>query len=603
MRSFEFGAFHLQSSFKMKLIVSLSAVLLVIFGLGGYISYRINLRLFQEEISKQFHKANEQTLARLELQIQQVYRTSNYIVFHPYVEEIIQRSNRQNETTAYEEYYDRQELRELLDSVRLDAPKLNALYLYDLNGKLVFDKSDLSIDRIIQQDYAKLAKGAEGTEGGIVWKKMSLASSIEPTGFRDCFVAVRLMKTPKLEMYGLLIMIFDHTLFSSFLDELTSGEAGQVYLFDQRDQLLYTDDPDSIGIDPVALLSLRTTDIQTVHQTPYLFSKSYSDAVSFSLISRVSLEDIRSQSQSIFKIALYSALLSIAVSWILVMLTGQRLLRPLKLLVMGMRKLREGNFETRISIQSKDELGFLGQSFNSMAANIDSLIKEVYERRLNERDAEMKALQAQLNPHFLYNTLDTIYWSVYLKDDLDSARLVVSLSQLLRYALEPADKMTALNDEIRQIENYLHIQQVRFKDDLRTAIVIDEEVQNCLVIRLILQPLVENIFIHAFRDKQSGQLIEIRACRSGGKLVIEIADNGCGMSEETVRRLTAADKAQPAEREGRESIGIQSVIRRIELIYGSGYGLEIESKPGRGTVMRLLLPFRLKEELKGKQKA
>ncbi|WP_178019567.1 sensor histidine kinase [uncultured Paenibacillus sp.] len=409
------------------------------------------------------------------------------------------------------------------------------------------------------------------------------------------------MKTSHLETYGLLIMLFDQTLFSSSLDELTRGEAGKVYLFDARDRLLYTDDSEAAGLKPPTLLTMEATEIRTVDQTPYLFSRSHSDATSFSLISRVSLQDIRSQTQNIFKIALYSAILSIIAAWILVMLTGQRLLRPLKMLVQGMRRLREGRFDTRLEIHSRDELGFLGQSFNSMAANIDSLIKEVYERKINEREAELKALQAQINPHFLYNTLDTIYWSVYLKDDFETAKLVVSLSQLLRYALESVHEKTTLNDEIHQIENYLYIQRIRFRDELITNISIDDEVRDCLVIRLIMQPLVENIFIHAFREKQSDLKIEIRAYRNADKLIIEIADNGCGISEENVLRLTDVGKARVLDRSGSDRIGINSVIRRIDLIYGQEYGLEIGSKLGAGTVMKLCLPFQQQEHQEAKE--
>lgn len=611
MGSFRFGALHVRSSFKLKLITSLSAVILVVFCLSGYMSYRFHLRLFGEEIRKQFHKANEQALARLELHIQSIYRISDYIVFHPIVEDIIKRSSGGSLATSFQQYEARERIGELLSKVKLDAPKLNALYLYDLNGRSVYYDNNASASKLSEADVLEIGKATEGTDGRIVWKRMALASAIEPNGFRNVIVASRLMKTDQLETYGLLVMIFDQTLFSEYLEELTSGEAGKVYLFDQSDQLLYTDDLGG-AVDPASLLAMGKTDIRKVGQVSYLFSKSRSDAVSFSLVSRVSLQAVQKNSQIIFRIALYSALVSIVLACMLVMFASDRLLRPLKVLMRGMRRLREGKFDTRIEIRTKDELAYIGQSFNSMAENIDALIKEVYERRLNEREAELKALQAQLNPHFLYNALDTIYWNLYVKDEMETAKLVISLSQMLRYALEPVREWTTVNDEIGQVRNYLHIQSARFKGDLRTSIEIEDEVRDGCMIRFIIQPLVENCFIHAFRDKPTGREIGIWAYRRDGDLIVDVSDNGCGMEAGTIERLLAPDNGaasggaassavSSAAGGGRTSIGIKSVVRRIDLIYGKPYGLAIESRPGAGTTVRLRLPFRTAADADGGQ--
>jgi two-component system sensor histidine kinase YesM len=125
---------------------------------------------------------------------------------------------------------------------------------------------------------------------------------------------------------------------------------------------------------------------------------------------------LANQSRVIFQIAFYSGFASVICASLLIFFTGKRLLRPLHMLVQGMTRLRGGKFDTRIRISTQDELAFLGQSFNEMAANIEALVKEVYERKLHEREAELTALQAQLNPHFLYNTLDTIYNEIILPD-------------------------------------------------------------------------------------------------------------------------------------------------------------------------------------------
>ncbi|MBD2869138.1 cache domain-containing sensor histidine kinase [Paenibacillus arenilitoris] len=590
--------FRSRRSFKVKLIASLSAVILVVFCLSGYISYRIHLDIFETELSKQFAKANEQALLRLELRIQDIYRISDYVVFNPYVEEIIMNSSGEEGGTKYQQYLDRKELDELLNKVKLDAPQLRSLYLYDLNGNRFYINNSLSVNLLGEEEYRSIASNLEGTEGGIVWDRVTLPSSVEQSGFKDVIVASRLMKTPELVTYGVMVMIFDETLFSKFLTTLAERETGRVYIFDQRNQLLYTDESSPYRIPPSDLLALHQTDIRTVNKVPYLLTKSRSEEIDFSLVSSVSLKDMQADSQKIFEVAVYSAILSIVLAGILVTVTGQQLLRPLKLLMKGMQQLRQGNFDTHIEIQTKDELALIGQSFNTMAAHINSLIREVYERQLNEREAELKALQAQLNPHFLYNTLDTIYWELYLKDDLETAKLVVSLSEILRSALEPVNEMITLKDEIHQIQNYLNIQQARFKEDLHAVIRMDEEVEHCLLIRLLLQPLVENVFVHAFRDKETDKLIQIHAYRHSDQLRIEITDNGCGVHSEMLEQLTAGSASATEERK-RERLGVKSVIRRIDLVYGKPYGLEMSSERGAGTTMKLILPYQVQNDSKG----
>jgi two-component system sensor histidine kinase YesM len=334
--------------------------------------------------------------------------------------------------------------------------------------------------------------------------------------------------------------------------------------------------------------------VHNIDGTPYLFVQNRSDQVSFSLVSRVSLEDIRKKSKIIGNVTFYLGIVSILLTAALVAYNSRRLLIPLKTLVEGMRELRQGNFSARIQLATRDEMEFIGQNFNSMAEHINSLIKEVYLRQLSEREAELKALQAQLNPHFLYNALDMIYWKVYLVDR-DTAKIVVSLADMLRFVLEPVDKMVTLKDELQQIRNYVLIQTARFGDDLQTVIEADDDVRECRMIRFLLQPMVENIFVHAFRHMTSNMRIHILACRRGDSLLIRIVDNGCGMEPETIARVLGEKKGMSDGQ--RQGLGMQSVARRIDLIYGSMYGIEIKSQAGSGTIVQLTLPIQTSDAM------
>jgi two-component system sensor histidine kinase YesM len=600
--------FFSKRSFSRRLVLNLSVIILLTFCLSGYVSYRIHLKLFTTEISKQFYKANEQAAARLDLQIRDIYRLSNYIVFHPYVQQVLQRSALSKVRETYTQISDQDELNRLLNQVKNDEPKLYSMYLFDLqdNG-FYFSGPSSSFLPLDKETYDSIKIKLQSTSGDLIWLPLQIPSLIETSGSRDVIAAARYMKSKDLEIYGVMVMQFDQSLFSEDLQGLINNEKANVFLYDKGDRLVYTD-----ITKPANLIPLSELDAETVVEDQgesYLYAKSKSDQVDFKLVSRVSLNDIRGKSAIIFQIAIYLGLLSMLLSAILVMVAGQRLLKPLKQLINGMRRIKEGDFTTQIEVKTEDELAYIGQVFNGMATNINALIKEVYERELSEREAELTALQAQLNPHFLYNTLDTIYWKLYLQDERETAGLVVSLSEMLRYGLEPARTQTTLGEEIHQVRNYLAIQSARFSEDLDTIIQIDKEVEACQIARLLLQPLVENVFIHAFANKLHGRVLLIKAYKqlvlhNPGLLVIEIIDNGCGMDKEQLSRLAAVadpeaypdrpdklDSQQEDHAQKRNRVGIRSVLRRIALIYGKPYRAEIHSIPNQGTTVTLLLPF------------
>jgi two-component system sensor histidine kinase YesM len=325
----------------------------------------------------------------------------------------------------------------------------------------------------------------------------------------------------------------------------------------------------------------------------YLFVQSNSKAFKFSLVSGTSLVAVRSKNETILQVILYTGVISVIVISLLIMLASKKLLRPLEDLVNGLQKVRSGNFDTRIKIRSRDELAYIGESFNEMTEKVERLINEVYLTQLSEKKTELKALQAQLNPHFLHNILNEIYWKLYLQNDKDTASLVTAVSEMLKYSLMPIDIPSTFRDEIGQVRNYVKIQTELFETELETVFEVEEEAQESEILRSLLQPLVENVFVHAFRNRLSHKKLIIKAIRNDDLLEIEIADNGCGIHEERLSKIVGADGMSPLHRnDGRDSLGVNSVIRRIKLMYGAPYRLEINSVLHGGTKMRLILPFR-----------
>lgn len=589
MRSWSRLLLSINRSFRVKLILSLSVIILLTFGATGYLTYRFNLSLFEEEISKQFSSTNEEALAKMDLKVQEVVRISQTVVFNPEIEKVITRINTSEDSDPFNLYYNKRQIEEQIFQIKSDAPYITGMYLYDLKGNpSYFSYTTSSINVPDENVFSVIRSKINDTYGDLVWINMPLSSSVEPSGFRNTIIVARWMKNSALNTYGVLMMAFDESFFSGSLKELTKNGEGEVYLFNKNNELLFSNSPESSADKRERLKNLSQTQIMDQH----LFVQGQSKETSFKLVSGTSLTAIQSKNRDLFQKIVYSGLISILLTSVLIVLSTGNLLRPLKDLLQGLRKVRSGDFDTRIEIRTKDELAYIGESFNAMAEQVGRLIKEVYLTQLSEKEAELKALQAQLNPHFLHNMFNEIYWKLYLQDEIETAALIAAISEMLKYSLMPVRTLTTVREELQQIRNYLKVQKELFETDLETIIQADDDVLNGQVMRSLLQPLVENVFMHAFRNKVSQKVLLIKASSRDGFLEIEVTDNGCGMDEVAISQILGFQGSSlPQRSDGRESLGVRSVVRRIELVYGTPYRLEINSVIESGTTMRLVLPF------------
>ncbi|MEW4430327.1 sensor histidine kinase [Paenibacillus pabuli] len=574
----------------------LSAATVLISGMTGLITYRIHIALFNEEVSRQYSLTAEQVLARLDSRVNDMYKVTDYITLNPSVKNAIKAQAAG--ISSYDQMKLEDELDDQLYQVRLDAPEIMGLRIYDLKGN-IFNLGAFagSFQQMNPSYLAEMVHKLEGTGGEYVWNRLGPDAFLQEEQ-SNWILAGRLMRSVDLETYGVMLILFNTSLFESYLKDLRLNEEVAVDLFDAEGQLLYAFHNQDADPPPLTELNLGATEIRDEQGSTHLYTKQTSDKAGFTLVSKVSLAQIQNKGKLILQVAVFSAAASVLCSWFIITIISGRLLRPLASLVNAMKRVRDGQFDTRVRIETRDELGFIGERFNAMASRIDTLIHQVYERELSEKEAELKAIQAQLNPHFLYNTLSMFFWKFYMLGDEKSARLVTALSEMLQYTLEPVQRLTTLQDEMTQIDHYLQIQQARYQEALSIEISIPAELLRCQVIRLLLQPIVENVFVHAFSDKRDNRRLQIRGLQQLGHeteketdmLIIEIVDNGCGMDAAVMERIM---KPVPHAEEERQHIGIRSVLRRIELIHGEPYGVQIESAVGEGTLVRLRLPYQI----------
>ncbi|MCD7842534.1 MAG: sensor histidine kinase [Lachnospiraceae bacterium] len=273
----------------------------------------------------------------------------------------------------------------------------------------------------------------------------------------------------------------------------------------------------------------------------------------------------------------------------LVVAAGKGITRPITSLSDAMKRFGQGDFEVSCEAEGEDEIAVLANSFNQMVNDIRTLIDEAYEQEMMQQEIEMKSLQMQINPHFLYNTLDTINWIARLNGVDQIGDLTYSLGNLMRYSLSKKDFVT-IDEELKNLRDYVEIQNVRYGDRMTVSYEADPELLDTYVPKLLLQPILENAIIHGVEDKIEPALIQIRIYHEEDNLYMVVEDDGVGMSQEAIEGLLdlhPANSMKKTIRRGHTSIGVNNVNRRIQKVFGPSCGLQIQSQLGSGTKVTL----------------
>lgn len=286
---------------------------------------------------------------------------------------------------------------------------------------------------------------------------------------------------------------------------------------------------------------------------------------------------------------LFFGILIIASLILISLFLSASIVKPVKVLQDLMKDVESGKLDIVYSHPGKDELGQLGQSFNKMVRQIKNLIHAVYQEQRDKREAELRALQAQIQPHFLYNTLDTIHWMALEHQADDIVDMVEALTNLFRISLSRGEEIIPCTEEIKHIKSYLYVQKVRYEDKLNYEIQWEEGLNQCKVLKLVIQPLVENAIYHGIKGKKGPGNILIKGAVVGDTMEVRVVDDGIGLQAEKLAQIQAvlAGKCQ-AEGTG---YGMFNVHERIQLMFGQAYGIQITSQYRRGTEVVLRHPL------------
>lgn len=297
------------------------------------------------------------------------------------------------------------------------------------------------------------------------------------------------------------------------------------------------------------------------------------------------MRDIRNNQIMFILISLAAILFSsVLISYIV-----RRIGSSVALIIDGIDQVKEGNLNVSVALDSKDELGQIASNFNDMTGKVRNLIAEVSEAKDKQKDAEIRALEAQINPHFLYNTLDSINWMAIEKEEYGISRMLRNLGVILRYSVNRSNQMVSVTEVADWLEKYISLQQMRFNQSFRFELNVAEAAGSVRIYKLLLQPFVENAVIHGFKGMEKGGVlrVDIFLSDTGERLNIIIEDNGKGMPREMAESFNVRERAV---RDEGGSIGLHNAFARMDMYYGRESVWNVNSIEGMGTVITLTLP-------------
>ncbi|GIO36741.1 histidine kinase [Paenibacillus antibioticophila] len=395
------------------------------------------------------------------------------------------------------------------------------------------------------------------------------------------------------EKQGVLVMDFNFRTIDELSQRVSLGKKGYVYIIDNVGNIVYHPQQQLIyaglkyeNLEPVLNYSYgsymdnpdgekRLITIQTVRPAGWkIVGVAYADEF---LTTRQEL------SQFLYGFLLVAIIIIMAVN----IYVSAKISQPIQRLERSVQMVERGDFGTNVYVSGAYEVEQLSKRFNLMLRRIRELMDQIINEQEAKRKSELDVLQSQINPHFLYNTLNSVTRMAELGRNEEVVTTITSLSRFFRISLSKGDHIIPLRDELEHVRHYLIIQNIRFKNKFRYEIEAEEDTLDAVTLKLILQPIVENAIHHGIEPSPEPGLIRIRAFREGELLNIMISDNGVGMDEERLARL----KAGKLHSEGGSGVGVNNVQERIALYYGKPYGLHYESEPEEGTSVTITLPL------------
>lgn len=545
---------------------------------------------YERSLKESTAHAYDMLSSQIETNIDTYLRSISRISLYPYYNNSIQRILYENVRSRE----NNQIVNDFLFNMIIQDSYLRSVFITDLEGEVIYDKSNGGYYRAT--DYFKP-----------YIEMMKEEHAIVPTHFQsyvnrsrmEVFSYIRMIKEVNTNTpIGYVILEIDSSAISDMIERISDVSDEYVAIFLEDGSILNSNIPEGQlplyqeSFQNISLNAEKTADQIEIGGKKYLLSFSNdSDNHLFTVIYQDEnqvMEELNHLSRSTMMMTVFIS----AIVLFMAVAASNRLTRPLIRLRDAMALVQKGNFDVQVEVpQGHDEVAELTEGFRSMLRSIDDLIKREYKLSLQEKEAELKALQNQINPHFLYNTLESITMLAEINDDAEVADMVTSLGEFLRFSITTKDSLVSLEAELACVENYIDIQNIRYNDRIRLEINCPACFSNHEIVKMSIQPIVENILIHGYTGMKGEIYIHIYVRAEKDHVNITVEDRGEGMDEATLLMVRKNLEQEQELYQAKHSIGLRNVHQRLKLKYGQDCGLEFESKSGQGTSVTIKIPY------------
>lgn len=575
-------------SFRFKLIITLLALVEIPLIILSFMLFAWIKDIISDKFSESALQSIRQSTKNLDFTLEELRNYSNVMLTNRSFINLLK--NRKSAAPN--------EIENMLRSFFTSGDNIEGIYIY--SGP---DSFSIGSEKVIKRnDNAEWFKELLKTEGEVKWIGTRHETVKMMSGSFDKYffsLGRKLVDIFSLEELGILLIDVDESILEdSYKDHVANGSV-EAFICDTKGNIISHTDKRKIGTNISSKPYIKMVLNSSSNSGEFSYKKgkintmviySTSKVSGWKLVNVIPSSYLYREINNIESIVLFTGLALTLFSFVIAVFLSHKLTVPIVNLMKTMREAENGNLDVKIDIKKFDEIGQLSMCFNNMILKIKTLIQKIVQEEKLKKEIELEALHAQINPHFLYNTLNSIKWMAKIQGAKNISDTITALVKLLRVSINLGSDMIYLEQEIEYVKNYLFIQKIRFNEQFEVSFHIDECCNKCKIPKLILQPIVENSIVHGFEDDENGRClkISIKAYRDGELLIIEVIDNGVGIEEEVLRRIFETKNVNKFS-----TVGLNNIKERIRLYFGEGYGLKITSELNKGTCVKIILPYNM----------